>query len=39
MSTTPVSPPPPPPSPEELEAQREMDDYADADFGFRDDAE
>ncbi len=32
-------PPPPPPSPEELEAQREMDDYADADFGFRDDAE
>ena len=32
-------PPPPPPSPEELEAQREMDDYADADFGFRDDME
>ena len=31
-------PPPPPPSPEELELQREMDDYADADFGFgRDD--
>jgi DNA-directed RNA polymerase subunit beta' len=30
-------PPPPPPSPEELEAQREMDDYADADFGFKDD--
>ncbi|HEX5215482.1 MAG TPA: DNA-directed RNA polymerase subunit beta', partial [Vicinamibacterales bacterium] len=27
-------PPPPPPSPEELEAQREMDDYADADFGL-----
>jgi DNA-directed RNA polymerase subunit beta' len=33
-------PPPPPPSPEELEAQREMDDYADVDFGnFKDDAE
>jgi DNA-directed RNA polymerase subunit beta' len=32
-------PPPPPPSPEELELQREMDEYADADFGFRDDAE
>jgi hypothetical protein len=29
-------PPPPPPSPEELE-QREMDDYADVDFGFKDD--
>src|SRR5437763_3025522 len=26
-------PPPPPPSPEELEAQREMDNYADAAFG------
>ncbi|HET9371105.1 MAG TPA: hypothetical protein VFO19_12685, partial [Vicinamibacterales bacterium] len=33
-------PPPPPPSPEELEAQRDMDDYADADFGvFRDEGE
>jgi DNA-directed RNA polymerase subunit beta' len=32
-------PPPPPPTPEELEAQREMDDYADADFGFRDEGE
>jgi DNA-directed RNA polymerase subunit beta' len=33
-------PPPPPPTPEELAAQREMDDYADADFGgFRDDDE
>jgi DNA-directed RNA polymerase subunit beta' len=32
-------PPPPPPSPEELEAQREMDDYADADFNFKDDME
>ncbi len=32
-------PPPPPPSPEELEAQREMDDYADADFNFKDDIE
>ena len=30
-------PPPPPPSPEELEAQREMDDYADLDFNFKDD--
>jgi DNA-directed RNA polymerase subunit beta' len=29
-------PPPPPPSPEELEAQREMDDLADADYMFRD---
>jgi DNA-directed RNA polymerase subunit beta' len=32
-------PPPPPPSPEELEAQREMDDLTDADYMFRDDAE
>ncbi len=32
-------PPPPPPSLEELEAQREMDDYADADFNFKDDME
>ncbi|MFO7302330.1 MAG: DNA-directed RNA polymerase subunit beta' [Acidobacteriota bacterium] len=32
-------PPPPPPSPEELEAQRELDDYADVDFGFRDEAD
>ncbi len=32
-------PPPPPPSPEELEAQREMDDYADMDFNMKDDAE
>jgi DNA-directed RNA polymerase subunit beta' len=32
-------PPPPPPSPEELEAQREMDDYGDADFNFKDDME
>jgi DNA-directed RNA polymerase subunit beta' len=32
-------PPPPPPSPEELELQREMDEYADADFGFRDEPE
>jgi DNA-directed RNA polymerase subunit beta' len=32
-------PPPPPPTPEELEAQREMDDYADADFNFKDDME
>jgi DNA-directed RNA polymerase subunit beta' len=32
-------PPPPPPSPEELEAQREMDDYADMDFGMREDIE
>jgi DNA-directed RNA polymerase subunit beta' len=30
-------PPPPPPSPEELEAQREMDDYADLDFNMKDD--
>jgi len=30
-------PPPPPPSPEELEAQREMDDLTDADYLFRDD--
>jgi DNA-directed RNA polymerase subunit beta' len=30
-------PPPPPPSPEELEAQREMDDYADLDMNFKDD--
>ncbi len=30
-------PPPPPPSPEELEAQREMDDYADLDFNAKDD--
>jgi DNA-directed RNA polymerase subunit beta' len=30
-------PPPPPPSPEELEAQREMDDYADLDFNIKDD--
>jgi DNA-directed RNA polymerase subunit beta' len=29
-------PPPPPPSPEELEAQREMDDYADLDFNIKD---
>jgi DNA-directed RNA polymerase subunit beta' len=29
-------PPPPPPSPEELEAQREMDDYSDVDFNFKD---
>jgi DNA-directed RNA polymerase subunit beta' len=28
-------PPPPPPSPEELEAQREMDDLNDADFMYR----
>ena len=28
-------PPPPPPSPEELEAQREMDDLTDADFMYR----
>jgi hypothetical protein len=26
---------PPPPSPEELEAQREMDDLTDADFMYR----
>jgi DNA-directed RNA polymerase subunit beta' len=32
-------PPPPPPSPEELEAQREMDDLTDADYMFREDAE
>ncbi len=32
-------PPPPPPSPEELEAQREMDDLSDADYMFRDDGE
>ncbi len=32
-------PPPPPPSPEELEAQREMDDLADADYLFRDEGE
>jgi DNA-directed RNA polymerase subunit beta' len=32
-------PPPPPPTPEELEAQREMDDLTDADYMFRDDAE
>ncbi len=32
-------PPPPPPSPEELEAQREMDDLTDADFMYRDDGE
>jgi hypothetical protein len=32
-------PPPPPPSPEELEAQREMDDLTDADYMFRDDGE
>src|SRR5262245_44752334 len=30
-------PPPPPPSPEDLEAQREMDDYADLDMNFKDD--
>jgi len=30
-------PPPPPPSPEELEAQRELDDYADLDFNAKDD--
>ena len=30
-------PPPPPPSPEELEAQREMDDYSDLDFNIKDD--
>jgi DNA-directed RNA polymerase subunit beta' len=28
-------PPPPPPTPEELEAQREMDDLTDADFMYR----
>jgi DNA-directed RNA polymerase subunit beta' len=32
-------PPPPPPSPEELEAQREMDDYADLDMNFKDEVE
>jgi DNA-directed RNA polymerase subunit beta' len=32
-------PPPPPPTPEELEAQREMDDLTDADYMFREDAE
>jgi DNA-directed RNA polymerase subunit beta' len=32
-------PPPPPPSPEELDAQREMDDYADLDFNMKDDIE
>ncbi len=32
-------PPPPPPTPEELEAQREMDDLADADYLFRDEGE
>jgi len=32
-------PPPPPPSPEELEAQREMDDYADIDFNMKDEME
>jgi len=32
-------PPPPPPSPEELEAQREMDDLTDADYMFKDDGE
>jgi DNA-directed RNA polymerase subunit beta' len=32
-------PPPPPPSPEELEAQREMDDLTDADYMFRDEGE
>ena len=32
-------PPPPPPSPEELEAQREMDDLSDADFMYRGDDE
>ncbi len=31
-------PPPPPPSPEELE-QREMDDYPDVDFNFKDDVD
>jgi DNA-directed RNA polymerase subunit beta' len=30
-------PPPPPTSPEDLEAQREMDDYADLDMNFKDD--
>src|SRR4029078_1832983 len=29
-------PPPPPPSPEELEAQREMDDFGDDAYSFRD---
>src|SRR4030095_5363559 len=33
------APPPPPPSPEELEAQREMDDLSDADYMFRDEGE
>jgi DNA-directed RNA polymerase subunit beta' len=32
-------PPPPPPSPEELDAQREMADYADLDFNMKDDVE
>jgi hypothetical protein len=32
-------PPPPPPSPEELEAQREMDDFTDADVMYRDEGE
>jgi DNA-directed RNA polymerase subunit beta' len=32
-------PPPPPPTPEELEAQRELDDLSDADYVFRDEAE
>jgi DNA-directed RNA polymerase subunit beta' len=39
VTIPPDEPPPPPPSPEELEAQREMDDYADADFNFKDDME
>jgi DNA-directed RNA polymerase subunit beta' len=32
-------PPPPPPTPEELAAQREMDDLTDADYMFRDEGE
>ena len=32
-------PPPPPPSPEELEAQREMDDFNEADYIFKEEGE
>ena len=37
--TIPADEPPPPPSPEELDAQREMDDYADLDFNMKDEGE
>ena len=38
-SGRPLAGSPPPPSPDELDAQREMDDYSDLDFSIKDEGE